>query len=379
MSNLDKALQTTLDVSLSIVVRRTALRKIRTAKKSLELTNAVVKLIQNTKDESLQRECLKIAGDMAIYQASDVIFPVTQGKGMNSRYAVQALGKIGGSKAYHYLLNIDKDKDVNSYEAKRAMRDIERKDPNIKEMIKAEFDEVQQEIEELKASAINAINISQLAPESDSMDLVSDPIEIVSDSSFEHKQDQTSPKAAMTTDVENQKLRKSLDQMKNNFLASESLRAEQEDLFKQEQALRENLQKNLNQQQQSSSEDQSTAIEGLQKEILTLKTTLTQTNEAFRNEKKRWSQQNDELKRKANENKSKISDTSSTSSHLQEEALSKRIEGQQIIINKLQDELEKKMKSGSKKIRFKKEEEKSNNIGCIVGVIIAVAFFITCR
>ena len=383
MYNLDDLIKTALDVSVSIVVRRTALRKIRTAKKGLELTNAVIKLVQNMEDEALQRDCLKIAGDMAIYQASDVIFPITQGKGMNSRYAVQALGKIGGTKAYHYLLNIDKDKGVNSYDAKRAMREIERKAPNIKELIENELEEVQNAIDEFKQSAITAMEQARKEPTSDPVKITSDPInlssdsiDIISDSDFDHDSDRESDIELMASDLENQKLRKSLTQMKDNFLASENLRCEQEELFKEEQKLRESLQKDLDRQKAETSEDKSETIKELQKEIEKLKNDLSQTNEAFLKERKRWVGEKEQLNKERIELSAKKASPKEDS---QIEALQKRIEGQQIIINKLQDELEKKLKLSSKKKLYKSPEEKNNNVGCIIGVVIAVIFFMTCR
>jgi len=383
MYNLDDLIKTALDVSVSIVVRRTALRKIRTAKKGLELTNSVIKLVQNMEDEALQRDCLKIAGDMAIYQASDVIFPITQGKGMNSRYAVQALGKIGGTKAYHYLLNIDKDKGVNSYDAKRAMRDIERKEPNIKELIEGELEEVQNAIDEFKQSAIIAMEQARKESTSDPVKITSDPInlssdsvDIISDSDFDHDSDRESDIELMASDLENQKLRKSLDQMKNNFLASENLRCEQEELFKEEQKLRESLQTDLDRQKAETSEDKSETIKELQKEIEKLQNDLSQTNEAFLKERKRWVGEKEQLNKERIEFSAKKASPKEDS---QIEALQKRIEGQQIIINKLQGELEKKLKLSSKKKLYKSPEEKNNNVGCIIGIVIAVIFFMTCR
>ncbi|MDD7983367.1 hypothetical protein PQO01_00170 [Lentisphaera marina] len=386
MNNLDDLLKTALDVSVSIVVRRTALRKIRTAKKSLELTNAVIKLVQNMEDEGLQRDCLKIAGDMAIYQSCDVIFPITQGKGMNGRYAVQALGKIGGTKAYHYLLNIDNDKGVNSYDAKRAMREIERKEPNIKVLINDELEEIQDSINEFKQSTIRAMENARKAPtsdpvkiQSDSVKLKSDPIDLVSDSDFEESLERSASIELMSSDLENQKLRKSLEQMKQNYIASENLRGEQEKLFLEEQKLNASLQENLNLQQQSSSKDQSKVISDLQKEIDKLQKDLSQTNDTFLKERKRWVEEKEKLNKERIEFSAQKASPKSKKDGLQVDALQKRVEGQQIIIDKLQGELEKKLNFSSTKKRFKSTEEKSNNIGCIVGGIIAFIFFMTCR
>jgi hypothetical protein len=386
MNNLDDLLKTALDVSVSIVVRRTALRKIRTAKKSLELTNAVIKLVQDMEDEGLQRDCLKIAGDMAIYQACDVIFPITQGKGMNGRYATQALGKIGGTKAYHYLLNIDKDKGVNSYDAKRAMRDIERKEPNIKDMIQDELDEVQDAINEFKKSTTRAMVDARKAPvsdpikvQSDATELVSDSVDIISDSDFEENLERSASIELMSSDLENQKLRKALDQMKQNYLASENLRSEQEELFVEEQKLNESLQDNLDKKQDESSNDQANTISALKKEIEKLKIDLNQTNDTFLKERKRWVEEKEQLNRERIEFSAEKASPQGSKKGLQVDALKKRLEGQQIIIDKLQGELEKKLNFSSTKKRFKNTEEKSNNIGCIVGGIIAFIFFMTCR
>ena len=138
---------------------------------------------------------------------------------MNTRYAIQALGRIGGKKAYHYLLNIDKDQGVNSYEAKRAMKVIERKEPNIKEIIKDELQEVQASIDELKQSALAVLEKAKQDPVSDPVNLKSDPMDIVSDSNFQLPQSQDFNEILRR----NHDLEEELSSMRENFIASESL------------------------------------------------------------------------------------------------------------------------------------------------------------
>ena len=371
MSEVDKAVKTILDVSLSVMLRKTALRKLRSMKKSVELGNALVKLLQNVEDESLQRDCLGLAGEMCVRQAADVVFPIALGKGMNKRYAVNTLGRLGGVKAYRYLFDVTirKESGTAAYDAKRAMQDIKRREPNVEEEIKAELAALGGGFTELTRESLDLLsgaNQKDLASTpmklvsddmdlaSDSMDLQSDPIDLESDSDFDESGVEL--RGMIQAMRENASLKSKVQKLENDCNASKILLAEQENHSKQE---RQSL-------------DQFTTLE--QKNHL-LQKELNSVNEVFRAAKKDWEKKLSLLEKKV---KDKPAKTTVTSEALKVNSLKSRIDGQQIIVDKLEEALHREQRK-NERLENAQANKKNSNVGCIVMAVVVFLGFVFCR
>jgi hypothetical protein len=124
-----------LSSTASLYVKKEAVRKIGRAKKSAELSYALVKLLSDLKDESLQREVMDLTADLVIHEAVNVLAPISTGNGRNARYAINIIAKIGGKQAYNALKELaSKDGfDLTSNAASRALHDMIRRDPQLED------------------------------------------------------------------------------------------------------------------------------------------------------------------------------------------------------------------------------------------------------
>ena len=371
MSEVDQAMKAVLDVSLSVMLRKTALRKLRSMKKSVELGNALVQLLQNVEDESLQRDCLGLAGEMCVRQAVDVVFPIAVGKGMNARYAVNTLGRLGGAKAYRYLFDVTirKDSGTASYDAKRAMQEIKRREPNVEEEIKAELAALGGGFTELTRESLDLLsgkNQKDLASapmnlasdvmdlESDSMDLKSDPVNLQSDSDLDESGVEL--RGMIQAMRENASLKSKVQKLENECNASKSLLAEQESRSSHEQEL---LVKSANLEKKN---------QALQKE-------LNLVNDAFRGAKKDWEAKLALLEKKV---KAKSEKSTVTSEALKVNSLKSRIDGQQIIVDKLEQALNREQRK-NERLENEQANKKNSNVGCIVMAVVVFLGFVFCR
>ena len=127
---------TALDKSLSTYYRKGALNKLGRLKKSAELTSAILKLLKDVDDDSLQKEVMDLTVKFAISGAVDYIIPIGAGKGKNARYALTILAKLGGSYSYKYLKSLaDKPGfDLTKNAASRALHDLLAREPDLEKV-----------------------------------------------------------------------------------------------------------------------------------------------------------------------------------------------------------------------------------------------------
>ncbi|MCH2205975.1 MAG: ELKS/Rab6-interacting/CAST family protein [Lentisphaerales bacterium] len=124
---------TALNTSLNTYYRKSALNKLGRLKKSAELSSAILKLLQDVEDESLQKEVMDLAVKFAISSAVDYIIPIGAGNGKNARYALSILSKLGGVYSYSYLKSLaDKPGfDLTKNAASRALHDLLAREPEL--------------------------------------------------------------------------------------------------------------------------------------------------------------------------------------------------------------------------------------------------------
>ena len=130
---IDKLVKNALDSSVSSYYRKDAVRQLARLNKTAKLSNAVVQLLKDIDDPSLQREVMDIAAKMAISECVNLLMPISLGKGRNARYAINVLAKIGGKAAYDSLREISKTPgfDLSKTAASRAMEEMRRRHPGI--------------------------------------------------------------------------------------------------------------------------------------------------------------------------------------------------------------------------------------------------------
>ena len=130
---IKKYLDIALDTSVSSYYRKDAIRHLGRVRRSAELSNAVVKLLKDVDDPSLQREAIDLATQFTITEAVNILLPISVGKGINARNAINALAKIGGIQAYKSLKEIASAPgfDLSKTAAKRAIEDMLRREPNL--------------------------------------------------------------------------------------------------------------------------------------------------------------------------------------------------------------------------------------------------------
>jgi len=130
---IEKYLKIALDSGVSSYYRKDAIRHLGRLRKSAELTNAILKLLKDVDDQSLQKEAMDLAVQFTISEAVNILLPISIGKGMNARNAINALAKIGGVHAYKSLKEVASAPgfDLSKTAAKRALEDMLRREPNL--------------------------------------------------------------------------------------------------------------------------------------------------------------------------------------------------------------------------------------------------------
>ena len=130
---IEKYLKIALDSGVSSYYRKDAIRHLGRLRKSAELSNAVIKLLKDVDDPSLQREAMDLAAQFAISEAVNILLPISVGKGVNARNAINVLAKIGGVSAYKSLKEIASAPgfDLSKTAAKRALEDLLRREPSL--------------------------------------------------------------------------------------------------------------------------------------------------------------------------------------------------------------------------------------------------------
>lgn len=164
-SEIDKYLKIALDSSISSYYRKDAVRQLGRIRKSAELSNAVVKLLKDVDDPSLQREAMDLAAQLAVTEAVNLIMPISLGQGPNARTAINVLAKIGGIKAYNSLKEIASAPgfDLSKTAAKRALEDMLRREPQLEKEADESpslLDKAQEVFEDLK----EAVGVSEEKP-----------------------------------------------------------------------------------------------------------------------------------------------------------------------------------------------------------------------
>lgn len=132
---IQKYLKIVLDSGVSSYYRKDAIRHLGRLRKSAELSNAVLKVMNDVDDPSLQREAMDLAAQFAITESVNILLPISVGKGLNARHAINVLAKIGGVKAYKCLREIADAPgfDLSKTAAKRAIEDLLRREPGLTE------------------------------------------------------------------------------------------------------------------------------------------------------------------------------------------------------------------------------------------------------
>ncbi|MCM8530097.1 MAG: hypothetical protein NE330_02960 [Lentisphaeraceae bacterium] len=135
-SELNKFLNSALDSSLSSYYRRTALGQIGRLRKTSELVSAVLRLLNDLDDESLQKDVIDLAIKFGITESVNFIIPIGVGNGKNARYALSALAKIGGPLAYTHLRGLaDRPGfDLTKNAATRALHDLVSREPDLEKI-----------------------------------------------------------------------------------------------------------------------------------------------------------------------------------------------------------------------------------------------------
>lgn len=130
---IEKYLKIALDSSVSSYYRKDAIRQLGRLRKSVELGNAVIKVLNDVDDPSLQKEAMDLTAQFALTEAVNLILPISVGKGVNARHAINVLAKIGGIKAYKCLKELAAAPgfDLSKTAAKRAMEDMLRREPSL--------------------------------------------------------------------------------------------------------------------------------------------------------------------------------------------------------------------------------------------------------
>lgn len=339
MNQVKELSEQVLNKSLSFVVRRAALFKLRKIKSTVDLGTSLIHLIRDVDDKNLQKECLQLAGEISLLSAVDVIAPISKGKGLNARYAINALGKIGGSKAYRLLMDLEQHNGPEKYQAKKAMREIEQKEPGIIAAVQEELEDFQQSFIDLKDAAVENLAQANLDPQSDPIDLKSDPINIKSDSNFYETEG---------LKIENKHLKKELESTKQNF----SLLEQKQDEIEQNAEKRHKIDQEI-----------------LKKKNLDLQHELDEINKSFRDEKKRWKDKVKEVEDKIKEEK-KCHTEDSREIH----ELKKIIKNQERTIERLQNTVEKNFEN-----KLEENTETVKKWGTYVTWGIVFLLFVTCR
>jgi len=135
MENIAELTKTALNTGLSSYYRKDALRQLARLKKSAELTEAVLKLLKDMENDSLQREVMDLAVTFTISEAVNLIIPLAVSDGINARFAINILAKLGGKKAYNALSDISKVTgfSLTKSTAARGLQDILRNTPELEE------------------------------------------------------------------------------------------------------------------------------------------------------------------------------------------------------------------------------------------------------
>ena len=130
---IQEFVSTALNTSLSTYYRKSALNKLGRLKKSAELSAAIIGLLRDVEDESLQKEVMDLAVKFAVNNAVDLIIPIGSGNGKNARYALSILAKLGGKYSYAYLKSLaDKPGfDLTKNAASRALHDLVSREPDL--------------------------------------------------------------------------------------------------------------------------------------------------------------------------------------------------------------------------------------------------------
>ena len=130
---IEKYLKIALDSGISSYYRKDAIRHLGRLRKSVELSNAVIKLLKDVDDPSLQKEAMDLAAQFTISEAVNLLLPISIGKGINARNAINVLAKIGGVQAYNSLKQIASAPgfDLSKTAAKRALEDMLRREPTL--------------------------------------------------------------------------------------------------------------------------------------------------------------------------------------------------------------------------------------------------------
>ena len=130
---IEKYLKIALDSGVSSYYRKDAIRHLGRLRKSVELSNAIIKLLKDVDDPSLQKEAMDLAAQFAISEAVNLLLPISIGKGVNARNAINVLAKIGGVQAYKSLKEIAAAPgfDLSKTAAKRALEDMLRREPDL--------------------------------------------------------------------------------------------------------------------------------------------------------------------------------------------------------------------------------------------------------
>ncbi|MCM8537651.1 MAG: hypothetical protein NE334_17050 [Lentisphaeraceae bacterium] len=135
-SELNKYLNRALDSSLSTYYRRTALGQIGRLRRTSELVSAVLRLLNDLEDESLQKDVIDLAIKFGISESVNFIIPIGNANGKNARYALNALAKLGGPLAYTHLRSLaDKPGfDLTKNAASRALHDLVSREPELEKI-----------------------------------------------------------------------------------------------------------------------------------------------------------------------------------------------------------------------------------------------------
>ena len=158
MEEINDLVKTALDTGIGSYYRKDAIRQLARLHKTAELSQAVLKLLKNIDDPSLQREVMDLAAKFAISEAVNLLLPISLGKGLNARYAINILAKIGGKKAYDTLKSIAMTPgfDLSKTAASRAMEEMRRRQPDIEKEEEEQASAVLDAAEELAKKVNNA-------------------------------------------------------------------------------------------------------------------------------------------------------------------------------------------------------------------------------
>ena len=130
---IENYLKIALDTSVSSYYRKDAIRHLGRVRKSAELSHAILKVLNDVDDPSLQREAMDLAAQFTVTESVNFLLPIATGKGSNGRYAINVLAKIGGVQSYKCLKSIAASPgfDLSKTAAKRAIEDLLRREPDI--------------------------------------------------------------------------------------------------------------------------------------------------------------------------------------------------------------------------------------------------------